>query len=96
MALTLRQLEAFRALMDVGSVTRGAQLLGVSQPTMSRLLADMEAETGLVLFERSGRGLQPTPEALAFDQEVERAFAGLAQLEAVARSMRGASRLPSL
>ncbi len=93
MALTLRQLEAFRALMSVGSVTRGAHLLGVSQPTMSRLLADMEAETGLVLFERSSRGLQPTPEAVAFDQEVERAFAGLAQLEAVARSMRGATRL---
>lgn len=93
MALTLRQLEAFRALMSVGSVTRGAKLLGVSQPTMSRLLADMETETGLVLFERSSRGLQPTPEAVAFDQEVERAFAGLSQLEAVARSMRGASRL---
>lgn len=93
MPLTLRQLEAFRALMSVGSVTRGAHLLGVSQPTMSRLLADMEAETGLVLFERSSRGLQPTPEAVTFDQEVERAFAGLSQLEAVAKSMRGASRL---
>jgi DNA-binding transcriptional LysR family regulator len=93
MGLTMRQLEAFRALMSVGSVTRGAQLLGVSQPTMSRLLADMEAETGLVLFERSSRGLQPTPEAVAFDQEVERAFAGLSQLDAVARAMRGAARL---
>lgn len=93
MGLTMRQLEAFRALMSVGSVTRGAQLLGVSQPTMSRLLADMEAETGLVLFERSSRGLQPTPEAVAFDQEVERAFAGLSQLDAVARSLRGAARL---
>lgn len=93
MGLTMRQLEAFRALMSVGSVTRGAQMLGVSQPTMSRLLADMEAETGLVLFERSSRGLQPTPEAVAFDQEVERAFAGLSQLDAVARSMRGNARL---
>lgn len=93
MALTLRQLEAFRVLMSVGSVTAGARRLGVSQPTMSRLLADMEVETGLALFERSSRGLQPTPEAVAFDQEVERAFAGLSQLEAVARSMRGTSRL---
>ena len=93
MALTLRQIEAFRALMNAGSVTRGAHLLGVSQPTMSRLLADMETETGLVLFMRSSRGLQPTPEALAFDEEVERAFAGLSQLEAVARGLRVASRL---
>ena len=93
MAITLRQVETFRAVLDTGSMTRAAELLGVSQPTVSRLIADMEAEIGLVLFERGGRVVQPTPEALAIGQEVERSFAGLAQIDAMARSLSVAPRL---
>ncbi len=93
MPMTLRQLEAFRALMTAGSVTRAAQVMGVSQPTVSRLIADLEAEAGLALFERARSGLLPTPEALAFDTEVERAFSGLSHLETVARGLRGSARL---
>jgi len=93
MAITLRQVETFRAVLDTGSMTRAADLLGVSQPTVSRLIADMEAEIGLVLFERGGRVVQPTPEALAIGQEVERSFAGLAQIDAMARSLSVAPRL---
>jgi DNA-binding transcriptional LysR family regulator len=70
MPITLRQVETFRAVLDTGSMTRAAELLGVSQPTVSRLIADMEAEIGLVLFERSGRVVQPTPEALAIGQKI--------------------------
>jgi DNA-binding transcriptional LysR family regulator len=93
MPITLRQVETFRAVLDTGSMTRAAELLGVSQPTVSRLIADMEAEIGLVLFERGGRVVQPTPEALAIGQEVERSFAGLAQIDAMARSLSVAPRL---
>ncbi len=90
MPMTLRQLEAFRALMAAGSVTKAAQAMGVSQPTVSRLIAaDLEAVAGLALFERARSGLHPTPEALAFDTEVERAFSGLSHLETVARGLRG-------
>jgi len=93
MAITLRQVETFRAVLNTGSMTRAAELLGVSQPTVSRRIADMEAEIGLVLCERSGRVVQPTPEALAIGQEVERSFAGLAQIDAMARSLSVAPRL---
>lgn len=93
MAITLRQVETFRAVLDTGSMTGAAELLGVSQPTVSRLIADMEAEIGLVLFGRGGRVVQPTPEALAIGQEVERSFAGLAQIDAMARSLSVSPRL---
>jgi len=60
----LRQLEAFRAVMQSGSVSRAAQRMYLSQPAVTKLLRGLEDETGLPLFDRSRRHLQPTPEAV--------------------------------
>jgi DNA-binding transcriptional LysR family regulator len=76
--MNLRQLEAFRAVMMAGSVTNAAELLHLSQPAVSRLIADLERSVGFKLFERV-KGTTPvaTPEGAALFQEVERSFAGL-------------------
>ena len=76
--MNLRQLEAFRAVMMAGSVTNAAQVLHLSQPAVSRLIADLERSVGFKLFERM-KGTTPvaTPEGAALFQEVERSFAGL-------------------
>src|SRR3981081_534956 len=50
--LNIRQLEAFRAFMMSGSTTGAAQLLGVSQPAVSRLLDQLERKTSCPLVER--------------------------------------------
>ncbi|CAM3148072.1 regulatory helix-turn-helix protein, lysR family [Paracoccus aminovorans] len=63
MKLSHRQIEAFRAIIESGSVTAAAELLFLTQPSVSRLLADLEAELGFALFARIGRSLTPTPEA---------------------------------
>lgn len=82
--LRLRQLEAFQEVMRTGSITRAGQAMGVSQPGVSRLLADLERQLGFRLFERRGTRVHPTPEAVRFLRHVERSFVGLGALRAAA------------
>jgi len=56
---------SFLAVLDAGSVTAAAKQLGATQPTLSRHVAELEAELGAPLFERTGRGVTPTAAALA-------------------------------
>ncbi len=63
-----RQITAFRATMRSGSITGAAKLLFVSQPSVSRLIADLEIEVGFPLFTRTGHGLAATLEARRFFQ----------------------------
>lgn len=86
--MRFRQIEAFRALMMTGTVTDAAELLCVSQPAVSRLIADLERESNLSLFVRDKRRLRPTPEAKAFYREVERTFAGMDMLKRKAEDIR--------
>lgn len=84
MALTLRQIDAFRAVMLTGTATEAAQLLGISQPAVSRLVADLEQEIGFKLFDRVGRRVSPTAEAHILIEEVKRALTGLDQIKETA------------
>ena len=68
MRLNLRQVEAFQAVFQTNSMTAAADLMGVTQPAISRLIRDLEAEIELRLFERSRGGLLATPEAVALYQ----------------------------
>jgi len=86
--LTHRQLEAFRAVMTRGKVTLAAETLNTTQPTVSRLIADLEAAVGFTLFERRGRSLWPTAEAQSLLEEVERSFVGLGEISRVAADIR--------
>ncbi len=86
--LTHRQMELFRAVMQTGQVTRAAELLHTSQPTVSRELARLEQVLGMVLFERLKGRLKPTVRALALMDEVERSFVGLERIAATAESLR--------
>ena len=84
-----RQLEAFQAVMRTGSVTNAAASLFLSQPAVSRLIAELERCVGFKLFERiKGSAPVPTPEAEAFFQEVQRSFAGLQVLRQAAADIK--------
>lgn len=51
---------AFLATAQSGSLSAAARVLGLTQPTLSRQVAALEAELGLTLFERGGRRLEIT------------------------------------
>lgn len=77
MALRFRQLQAFHAIVETGTVTGAAEQLGISQPGISNLLSQLEAQTRLKLFERARGRLVPTPEASMLFQEVDTVVRGL-------------------
>ena len=56
---------SFLAVLDAGSLMGAARALGAQQPTLGRHIAELEAQLGTPLFERTGRGLTPTAAALA-------------------------------
>ncbi len=61
--MRLRQIEVFHAVYATGSVSKAAELLHVSQPSISKVLRHTEDVLGFLLFERSGGKLIPTREA---------------------------------
>jgi DNA-binding transcriptional ArsR family regulator len=57
---------AFCMTADTGSLSAAARKLGLTQPTLSRQVADFEAALGVTLFERVGKKLVPTEAGLVF------------------------------
>lgn len=90
--MKIRQLEAFRALILRQTVTRAAQMLHVSQPAVTRLINDLEADVGFALFERANGRLHPTPEGLVLFEEVERSFAGVERIAQTAEQIKSLRR----
>ena len=80
-SLNIRQIEAFKAVMENGTVIGAAALLHVSQPAVSKLIAHLEIDSGLTLFTRERGRLVPTAIARQLYEEVERTFLGLRQIE---------------
>ncbi len=78
--MELRHLRAFRATMQTGSTVGAARALGVSQPSVSRLLAELERDFGRPLFMRTNGRLIAREAAEALLPEVERALAGIDDL----------------
>lgn len=86
--LNHRQLEAFRAVMQMGTVTSAASVLSISQPAVSRLLGDLESALKIHLFKRDKGRLIPTHEAQTLYKEVERSFVGLDAITRLAERLR--------
>ncbi len=72
----IRQIEAFNAVMELGSVTRAGEAMYVSQPAVSKLIKAFEARCGFPLFLRRGGRLVPTREARQVFVETQRLFSG--------------------
>jgi DNA-binding transcriptional LysR family regulator len=88
MQIDPRLLEAFRSVLDTGSMTHAAATLGLTQPAVSAQIARLESDVGFALFVRSGNRVRPTAEAIAFRDEVERTLAKINDLSRVAEQIR--------
>ena len=64
--MDLRVLEYFLMTAEEGSITHAAELLHVSQPTVSRQLMDLERELGKTLLIRTKKNVSLTKDGLLF------------------------------
>ena len=87
-AMNFRQLKAFNVVMRHGTITAAARELRVSQPSVTRLIHDLETALGFSLFVRQGRGALATMEARRFHQAVESAFINIEWLDELATAIR--------
>ena len=68
MSIQLDDIDYFLAVAEEGQVRKAAERLGVSQPAVTKGLQRLEKALGFALFERSVRGMTPTPVAEQFRQ----------------------------
>jgi DNA-binding transcriptional LysR family regulator len=85
-------LQAFRQTILSGSVTGAAAALGRTQPAISRLLKDLEADVGFALFDRVKGRLVATTEGRLFFEELQRSFLGFERISSVAAEIRQGRR----
>lgn len=74
-------IRSFLAVLEAGSLTGAARATGARQPTLSRHVAELEAQLGTALFERTGRGVVPTAAALAIADAARQMEEGALGLE---------------
>ncbi|PWR04486.1 LysR family transcriptional regulator [Meridianimarinicoccus roseus] len=86
-SLRLRQLEALKAVSDHGSMTRAAQELGISQPAVSRLLADLSTGLGFDLFDRRQGRLALTQEARVMMPDINRLLEMMTHISDLGRNL---------
>jgi LysR family cyn operon transcriptional activator len=86
--MKLSHLRAFATIADIGGFARAAARLNVSQPALSRQIHALEADLGVPLFDRVGRGVQLTSEGEDLLRRSRRVLAEADSLGERARSLK--------
>lgn len=86
----IRALEAFHAVVTLGSVSAAAERLHVTQPAISHLLKSLDTATGLKLFRKQGRRLELTGDGRLYFEEVENALLVFSRLQGSVDVIKGA------
>ena len=73
------QLRALIAIAKTGNFSLAAKLVGISQPSLYRAARDLERLSGMVLFRKTGQGIELTPAAEVCARYAKLAFAELTQ-----------------
>ena len=86
---TLRQLEVFEAIARLGSFTRAAEELHLTQPTVSMQIKKLTAAVGLPLFEQIGKKIYLTDAGRALQSFARDIFERFTRFEMVTADMKG-------
>jgi DNA-binding transcriptional LysR family regulator len=84
-----QRLRTFALVLDLGSISAAADVLGYTQSAVSQQLAALERELGLALLDRSQRPLRATPAGATLRPHVDRALAALSVADAAVEDLRG-------
>jgi DNA-binding transcriptional LysR family regulator len=85
----VQRLRAFALVLDLGSISAAASVLGYTQSAVSQQLAALEREVGMPLVERSQRPLRSTRAGALLRPHVDRVLAALGGAEAAVEDLRG-------
>ncbi|MBQ3919465.1 MAG: LysR family transcriptional regulator [Oscillospiraceae bacterium] len=64
--MTLQQIKYALVIAEAGSLNRAAEILYISQPSLSSAVRELESDTGITIFMRTSRGVTPTAEGEEF------------------------------
>src|SRR3954471_14330649 len=90
----VQRLRTFALVLDLGSISAAATVLGYTQSAVSQQLAAFEREAGTALVDRSQRPLRPTATGAALRPHVERVLAAVTSADAVVEGLKGARTPP--
>ncbi len=86
--MDVRQIETYQAVMTYGTTSKAAQVLGMSQPAVSKAIMTLERSIGFKLFDREKGRMTPSAEGQLFFREVQVSLAGIAKLRSAAARIR--------
>ncbi len=86
--IDLRHLRYFASVVDEGSFSRAAETFGITQPSLSRQVADLEYHVGTALVERTARGVTATDTGRVLRAATARVLAAVDAMVAAARAAR--------
>ncbi len=86
--LDVNRLRVLRAVVASGTVQAAANHLGYTPSAVSQQLATLQRETGLNLFEKSGRGIAPTPMGLLLAERSDDVMDSLSRLDGLIGDLR--------
>lgn len=92
MDLNEKQLRGFLAVVDHGSIGRGAAAMNMSQPALSRLIGTLESAHGVALFQRLTTGVALTPAGEALLPHAKLLLFEMGQAADTLRAIRGLKR----
>lgn len=79
--MDIRTMQYFLAIAQEGSFTKAAERLHMTQPPLSRQMRDLEAELGVALFARGGKGVMLTEEGAHFKERAQEVVDLVGQIE---------------